>query len=298
VWFQCGTSTDPLIANYTSLKVTITTGFTNAQVATALSNAINTLPIFTSTAASNVVTINATEYGPSKALVLASMPAGTTTTIVTQGALDVLLSTEVSPALAIDETARSFVEAINRNEGEQVYAYYLSGVNGIPGQMLIEGRTLLTPTFYLLGNNTDTGASFNPYISPTLTISTITPGLPAIITTSTPHNLINGDSVIISNSGTNTIPDIDGVYAITYISTTQFSIPVNVISVSGETAVAVNVADVAQASNNQIKPNRIYYSKYLQPESVPITNYLDIGDEDKAVVRIMPLRNSIFVLKQ
>jgi len=54
----------------------------------------------------------------------------------------------------------------------------------------------------------------------------------------------------------------------------------------------------AQVSENEIKKNRIYYSKYLQPEAVPIPNYFDVGSEDKAIVRIYPLRDSLFVFKE
>ena len=51
-------------------------------------------------------------------------------------------------------------------------------------------------------------------------------------------------------------------------------------------------------SDNEETPNRIYFSKANQPESVPIINYFDVGPKDKAIHRIVSLRDSLFVLKE
>lgn len=58
-----------------------------------------------------------------------------------------------------------------------------------------------------------------------------------------------------------------------------------------------NITSPAAAENEQ-KPNRIYYSKANQPEAVPMVNYIDIGPQDKAIVRILGLRDSLFVIKE
>lgn len=52
------------------------------------------------------------------------------------------------------------------------------------------------------------------------------------------------------------------------------------------------------SSSNEVRPNRIYYSKYQQPEAVPIANYFDIGPKDREIKRIIALRDSLFVLKE
>jgi len=54
----------------------------------------------------------------------------------------------------------------------------------------------------------------------------------------------------------------------------------------------------ANVSQNEVKKHRIYYSKYQQPEAVPILNYLDIGAADKEILRIFPLKNSLLVFKE
>lgn len=51
-------------------------------------------------------------------------------------------------------------------------------------------------------------------------------------------------------------------------------------------------------SDNEVSPNRIYYSKVNQPEAVPIVNYFDVGPKDKKIQRIVALRESLFVFKE
>jgi hypothetical protein len=52
------------------------------------------------------------------------------------------------------------------------------------------------------------------------------------------------------------------------------------------------------SSSNEVSPNRIYYSKFQQPEAVPLLNYVDVGPKDKVIRRIISLRESLFVLKE
>lgn len=54
----------------------------------------------------------------------------------------------------------------------------------------------------------------------------------------------------------------------------------------------------AASSANEVFPNRIYFSKFQQPEAVPIVNFLDVGPKDQAILRIVPLRDSLFIFKQ
>lgn len=50
-------------------------------------------------------------------------------------------------------------------------------------------------------------------------------------------------------------------------------------------------------SDNDEAPNRIYYSKNLQPEAVPALNYLEAGSKDYPIKRIIALRDSVFIFK-
>jgi hypothetical protein len=51
-------------------------------------------------------------------------------------------------------------------------------------------------------------------------------------------------------------------------------------------------------STNEERRNRLYYSKQFQPEAVPIVNFIDIGPKDKAIERVVALRDSLFIFKE
>lgn len=51
-------------------------------------------------------------------------------------------------------------------------------------------------------------------------------------------------------------------------------------------------------SENEVEENALYYSKFQQPDAVPIVNKFSVGPKDKAILRILPLRDSLFVLKE
>lgn len=295
VWYQLGTSTDPIVANRTGIQVTVLIGDTAAQVAAKTVIALNALTeTFIASSVGSTLTVSNFCPGPAQDPTNGTMPGGFSHTVTQEGFLQVVLSNSVSPAIAIDETARSLIRVINRDECGAIYAYYLSGAGEVPGRILFESRTLTDDPFYVLANNSNTGASFNPNLSPLTFITSISAASPTVITTSTPHGLINGDSVVISD--TDSIPNVDGLYAITFISTTQFSIPVQVIT-AGTQGAMIN-ADVAVVGENEVRPHRIYFSKFLQPEAVPIVNWMDVGSENKAILRIFPLRDSLFVFKE
>lgn len=51
-------------------------------------------------------------------------------------------------------------------------------------------------------------------------------------------------------------------------------------------------------STNESSPNRIYFSKYSQPEAVPVVNFIEVGSANQPINRIVPLRDGVMVLKQ
>lgn len=63
----------------------------------------------------------------------------------------------------IDSTARNLVSAINRDTANtEFYAYYVSGFNQLPGQILIKARNLSHAIFYGLSSRTGTPGPFSP----------------------------------------------------------------------------------------------------------------------------------------
>lgn len=52
------------------------------------------------------------------------------------------------------------------------------------------------------------------------------------------------------------------------------------------------------ASENELAENRIYWSRELQPEAVPIGDWLEVGNKAQPIDRIAALRDGILVFKQ
>lgn len=53
------------------------------------------------------------------------------------------------------------------------------------------------------------------------------------------------------------------------------------------------------ASTNEKRANRLYFSKQSQPDAVPaLANFIDIGPRDEAILRIVALRDSMFIFKE
>lgn len=153
------------------------------------------------------------------------MIAGTTYTAGVSenvGTLTYQLVTSGSPAQNINDTALSLVRVINQNStNTTVYAYYLSGVNDLPGKMLIQSRATGSTAFSVTASAD--GSAWSPAL-PTSGISVI----------STNNKYLNG----------------------------------------------------------------LMYSKAGQPDSVPSQNLIFAGSANKAILRTIPVRNSLFILKE
>lgn len=204
--------------------------------------------------------------------------------------------TSGTPAQNVDDTSRSLVRVVNRySTNTGIYAYYQSGVDDIPGRMLFEARDIDSSTFYIMSSSPTVGAdNFSPSIAPENNpITSNTAANPTVITTTAAHALNTGDQIYIVAS--NSTPSINGLHTVTKLSSTSFSIPVTV-SVAG-TAGFFKKAAQAVASDNEVVKNRVYYSKQDVYEAVPLLNYFNVGSGDKEILRIVPLRDSLFILK-
>ena len=338
--------------------------------------------IGSSSTSTNCSITNAKE-GSCADISIGTLPVGFSVAVTQQGigedasSHQVLISSNDSAGIAIEDTAKSLIRIINRNSNEFVNAFYISGTTTAPGTILLESKNLNDSKFYLLGSSSVIGASFNPDLSPgSVGITGISVANPTVITTlnnnflpaavnigtetitiaghgfsegsqivfsssgtlpsplvsgivyytknvsintfqvsltsggatvdlttigsgtlnvGVPHNLLNNEKIVITNS--NSTLTINGVNTITWLSPISFSIPVNVTA-SGSGAAVFQTVEAAEGSSDEEQPHRIYYSKYQQPESVPIVNYIDIGATDKAILRIFPLRDSLFIFKQ
>jgi hypothetical protein len=299
VWFQRGTSVAPGAGGGTLVQITITGGETAAQAATLISNALTSLDAFNASAVSAVVTVTNEDTGyttaPSETVANAGflISVSTTGTGEQSSSNKVGISNASTPAQAVDETARSLVRVINKNPTEIVNAFYVSGVDDLPGLIEIEAETLGDANFYIIAGDNTLTSKFNPNLQDTVAITGISAANPTHIT-SVAHGLATGDQIAII--GTDSTPVVDGVWTITKLDADHFTVPITV-SVLGTTGRWIAIEDAIQG-DNEIVPNRLYFSKFQQPEAVPLVNYQDVGAKNKAILRILPLRDSLFILTE
>lgn len=236
LWMDKGTGTDPAVTGKLGVRIPLELyADTQAGSKQALLDALLELPDFTAVDFdADTVRITCVDAGNATDPTESATPTGWTFSVVTQGdgedvvAKEVLLSQSSSVGVAINLTARSLVKVINRDVDSPVTATYLSGVDDLPGKILLKAKSLADVNFYVAINDVALVTEFSPEI-----------------------------------------PYWDGIA----------TFPITAIS-----------------DNNEV-PNRIYYSKLNQPEAVPALNYIDVGSKDKQILRILPLRDSLFVLK-
>ena len=210
---------------------------------------------------------------------------------------EVLLSGLASQGLSVEDTARSLERIINKDASSPVVAFYSSGVNDLPGILILEAKSLSDDAFFLGFSHTTTTPIFEPAIPVARVISDFT--APDVFTTLVNHDFSVGQQVYTFVDPTTTLPIVTGKKVISLtpaLNTYKLSGFTNATSFSAFSQAIVFPADVV--SDNSVNPNRVYFSKIGQPEAVPLVNYVDIGPRDKAIQRVMALRDSLVVLKE
>ena len=294
-----------------------TAGFSTTVIKEQTIRVLNSLVfdfIAESTAAAVMLVTNVNE-GITAVATVGNISVGLAISIVQNGSGEdaannkILLSQVASRAQAIDITARSMISVINQNINSPINGYYVSNADTLPGIINFESKTLLNVPFYFISSNALVGSSFNPDIGPanspdqvdslgnptTPYITGVSTANPTTITTNGNHNLKTGDKIIITNA--DTTASINNIHTIIRTNANTFTIPVNVTAVTSGVASWSKLSDTIVSSNEE-RPNRIYYSKTLQPEAVPAGNSFDVGAADKRILRIFPLRDSLFVFKE
>lgn len=301
IWFQVGTSVAPSGSGVTLVECPILNSDSDSDAATKLSYILNNIPDFFTTTSSNILTVTNENTGPSNNPTENVTNVGFSITVITSGSGEdasqnkVGISNAATPAEEVDETARSLVRVINKNSSEVINAFYVSGPDDLPGLIEFEARTLGDPNFYVMASDDATAQKFNPALQTGNyeTISAISVANPTVVT-SVGHGLSTGNTIVIT--GSDSTPSIDGMKTVTKIDNDNFTVDVDV-TIAGTTGNFTTTAN-ALAGDNEVVPNRIYYSKFQQPEAVPIVNYQDVGAKNKRILRILPLRDNLFILTE
>lgn len=307
IWFDnTGTTIEPAVAGSIGIKVDIqATADTAIGVASATATAINlaTNDFNIIDPLSGILTIETANNGNITGTVAENIGNGFT---INQDNLgtgeDVALgfiflprtpaSGENGPSVGqqVDQASQSIVRIINGNSNELIYAYYLSSFNDVPGQIFFESRETTGTKFYLVADSQATAEEFNPTLG-VVDTGTVATGVNTVTVTAAAHGLVNGDSIIVYDA--TTTPALSGEYIISGVTLNTFNLNATV-TIAGN--ISFSLTNVS--ADNEITPNRVYYSKYQQPEAVPLVNYIDIGPKDKKIQRIIPLREAVYVFKE
>jgi hypothetical protein len=308
IWFEdtgIGTATEPTLANSVSIKVDITGAASANDIALATKNAIEGATfdfIITPSGGTSPLTIACSNNGAVVTAISETIAGAFSLTKDGNGTGEDTSTQKIflprtsgtnapSPSQQLDQIAKSMVRVFNADTSGLTNAYIISGATSIVPSLLIESRNIEDPEFFIIANDSNVGKEFNPSMG-TEDTGTAATGTGTVTITATSHGLVNGDEIIIYDSGA-TVPDITGKYTISNKTTNTFDISTTVTS-SG----TVTFAKTSVNSDNEVRPNRLMYSKFQQPEAVPITNFIDVGARDKQIQRIVALRDSLFIFKE
>ncbi len=253
---------------------------------------------------SGVIRLTYTDNGNASAITQSTAAVSWVTPTVFQEGLgenaaanEVLLSGLASQGLSVEDTARSLERIINKDASSPVTAFYLSGPNDLPGIIVLEAKNLLDDPVFLGFSHATTTAVFEPSIPVVKIISNVT--APSTINTTAAHELLPNQDVYVFIKPTTSATILSGRKT---VATTPTTTSLTITGFSSTTTYSafdqaiIFPADVV--SDNSSNRNRVYFSKINQPEAVPLVNYIDIGPKDKAIQRIMALRDSLVVLKE
>lgn len=130
----------------------------------------------------------------------------------------------------------------------------------------------------------------------------VTGGTPGTNIDDTSKNLVSCINQYSSNTsiyayypvGYNDLPGLIFLQARTY-TVAQFHLTSSAGSVFQP---SIPTSGTTYASSNDSLPNSVYVSKLNEPEAVPLVNQIFIGGGDKAIYRVIALRDSVVVMKQ
>ena len=207
-----------------------------------------------------------------------------------EGTNTFLMDNSATPAENINATALSLVSVVNRSAlTTEIYAYYLSGFEDLPGKILFEERGIGGDEFSVKSTY---GDSFNPILDgQTILEGTYDDTTPTLITGLSDTTGLTVGMRVEFTIGTAQVSHISSID-----SSTQVTLE-DEITCTGTSTADFTFYPLSQESDNEVKVNRIYISKPLQPEAVPLLQRVDAGSADAEIRRIVALRDSVFILK-
>jgi hypothetical protein len=220
-----------------------------------------------------------------------------------------------TPSQNIHAAAMALVHAINTrnrkyagtNPYGNIQARYVSGPTDAPGKLVVEALGYTAAVGYV--GTTGNVSEINLIPDKSHLISggnLVRAGTTVAATTATPHGLSVGDKAVVSFLGPRTSPQPryleesdfpSGIKTVDSVpSATSFTYSEGGAATSSFFTYVVHKAE-RLASADDRAPNRIFFSKRDQPEAVPRLNYLEVGVPNFPILRVVPLRDRLFVFK-
>jgi hypothetical protein len=300
------TPVEPTVADTISLRVALQTYADTLQgSADAFMDAFfDILDFEVDDQGSGVVRVSWTDNGEVTDPTASTPASAWTFSVINQGEgenaanNEVFLSGSSSVGISVEDTARSLERVINKDANCPVSAFYLSGLNDLPGLLLLESKALTDDYFYVGSSPAVIKTKFNPEVPTAAVITDITIA-GNLFTTSSAHGFNIGQEIYVHDNPGGTKTEIGGKYTVAasgFTATTFSLVGVTILANQAGLFGTAFASDVV--SDNSENANRVYFSKLYQPEAVPLVNFIDIGPKDKAIQRILALRDSLIVLKE
>lgn len=218
---------------------------------------------------------------------------------------DFIISTAGTVSQQLEKTARNIVECIN-NYSSLIRAFYEEDAD--TGLGFIRLESLNSTQFKIAFRGQGVSSADRTRIDPILPLTTATSSsLYTGITLTRASNVVTatfasnnvflvGDIINISGA-VNT--SFNGTNFVVLTSTpTQITYAQTAANATTTGSIFFNGPFTEGTSKQETNVNRLYYSKLQQGEAVPLLNYLDVGTPGKAILRIIPLRERLYVFKE
>lgn len=222
----------------------------------------------------------------------------------TPGTNEYLIVTSGTASYNIEQTAQNLVSAINKSASNTfVWARYLSGPDDVPGRILLISRTTSLALFTVgvgAGSQRD---CWNPSMLPGEHIVNLVRSsgtVRASVTTGTQSFKVGEQVTIQGGAGSGGSVFGNGPFTVTAIDGSGAWFEYLEAGLDGTlNARSANIfTDESSLFTQEIKLNRIYYSKFLEPDAVPWDNWIDVGAEDKEIVAVVAQGETLQVWKE
>ena len=203
-------------------------------------------------------------------------------------------------ASRVTGTIQNIAAALNKHTtNTELWAQILEPSDEPLPYLHFRGRTAATYSFFVSAGAGSQRDCFSPQLMPQDHTASLTRATNVVTGTVTANSFKVGEKVLIAPGGAGSGTSVFGAgpFTITSVNATTF-----VYSEDGDdgTLAAQNAQLTPQdigSAEEEIKPNRIYYSKVEEHEATTRTGWIDVGDPATGIRAMLSLRNFLYVWK-